>query len=381
MKTRSIWFCLAAVLMVVGCRPSARKALNRGQYDESVLRAVDRLKDNPRNTSAAEVLKEAYPAALSQNLDDIRLFQAKNEPFRDELIAESYIRLNSLYDAIRGCPACMRMVEARSFYEQEQSARQSAASVRYENGLSLLAQGGRENARQAFENFERAERMVPNFRDVAQKLNEAYEEASFKVVVEQVLVTSRMYQLSNEFFQNKVDEFLQTNRRLNKFVRFYTPSEATQGRVVPDHIVRLEFDDFAVGQTIVTSNTETVTSKDSVKVGETKVNGKTIEVFNRVTAKLTTNRKAVLSQGVLDMQIRDPRTNRVVHQEKFGGEFNWFCEWGNFNGDERALSSQQLAMTKSRELMPPPPQQLFIEFSRPIYDRLTQRLRTYYEKF
>jgi hypothetical protein len=223
--------------------------------------------------------------------------------------------------------------------------------------------------------------MVPNFRDVAQKLNEAYEEASFKVVVEQVLVTSRMYQLSNEFFQNKVDEFLQTNRRLNKFVRFYTPSEATQGRVVPDHIVRLEFDDFAVGQTIVTSNTETVTSKDSVKVGETKVNGKTIEVFNRVTAKLTTNRKAVLSQGVLDMQIRDPRTNRVVHQEKFGGEFNWFCEWGNFNGDERALTSQQLAMTKSRELMPPPPQQLFIEFSRPIYDRLTQRLRTYYEKF
>ena len=53
--------------------------------------------------------------------------------------------------------------------------------------------------------------MVPNFREATRLLDEAYQTASFKVVVEQVLVTSRAYQLSNAYFQDRINEFLQTN--------------------------------------------------------------------------------------------------------------------------------------------------------------------------
>ncbi|WP_221394126.1 hypothetical protein [Dyadobacter sp. NIV53] len=81
------------------------------------------------------------------------------------------------------------------------------------------------------------------------------------------------------------------------------------------------------------------------------------------------------------MQIRDFKTKRIVNQEKFNGEYNWMCEWANFNGDERALTSAQLRMTKSQEVLPPAPQQLFIEFSKPIYDRLTNKLREFYAKY
>lgn len=82
--------------------------------------------------------------------------------------------------------------------------------------------------------------MVDNYRDATRKMDEAYETAAFKVVVEQLLVTTRVYQLSNAYFQERVNEFLQTNQRLNKFVRFYTPqSHRQEGETRPrGHAIR-----------------------------------------------------------------------------------------------------------------------------------------------
>jgi hypothetical protein len=42
-----------------------------------------------------------------------------------------------------------------------------------------------------------------------------------------------------------------------------------------DQILRIQFDDFTVGNTTINEKEETV-KKDSVKVGEAKVDGKTI---------------------------------------------------------------------------------------------------------
>jgi hypothetical protein len=37
------------------------------------------------------------------------------------------------------------------------------------------------------------------------------------------------------------------------------------------------------------------------------------------------------------------------------GQFIWFTEWSNFNGDERALSKDQLAMCSKKPVPPPRP--------------------------
>lgn len=381
MKNLSLLLLTITVVFFSGCK-TAKKAFKRGDYDESVLRAAEKLRESPNASTSADILKQAYPLAIEQNLGDVERYQNATEAFHWEPVVNAYERLNRLYDALRKCPACERLVTVRSFMPEERDARQKAASERYEAGMvAMQNKESRTMARQAYEHFEKCDALVGNYQNVHALLDESYEYASHKVVVEQVLVTSRMYQLSNEYFQNKVNEFLQTNQRLNKFVRFYSPQEASNIRLKPDHIIKLEFDDFVVGQTLIQSNTDVVTSKDSVQVGETTVGGKKIPVYNKVTAKLTRTRKSVLSSGLLDMQIMDFRTKSVVSQEKFRGDFNWFCEWGNFNGDERALTADQKKMCNSREINPPPPQQLFVEFSKPIYDRLTSKIRDYYRNY
>ena len=45
------------------------------------------------------------------------------------------------------------------------------------------------------------------------KIEEALFAGSFHIVLEQPRLNSRMFQYENEYFQNKIEEFLNTNRR------------------------------------------------------------------------------------------------------------------------------------------------------------------------
>jgi hypothetical protein len=135
-----------------------------------------------------------------------------------------------------------------------------------------------------------------------------------------------------------------------------------------------------VGNTTLKEKEETV-SKDSVRVGEVKLEGKTVPVYNTVKAKLTVTRKEVLSTGLLSMVVMDARTNGILTHKKFNGEFLWVNSWARFNGDERALSAQQLAMCKQKEMQPPGAQDLFLEFSKPIYNQLIPAVRGFYQAY
>lgn len=377
--------CLCLLLLTfLGCGKSAQKSLQQGNYDDAVITAVEKLRKSPENRNALEALRDAYPLALRYHTDNIKQAEVSNDRFRWDAQAKAYTQLNRLAEEIRRCPSCLNLLRSpQQFLNEEQNARERAASEHYEAGLDALAQrDNREVARQAYDHFEAVKNFVPTYRDVENRLNEAYFYASLKVVVEQAKLNSRIYQYSNEFFQGKINEFLATNRRLNKFVRFYSPEEAKADKVtVADQIVRLEFDDFVVGQTFVNTKTETVWSADSVVVGSTKVNGKNIDVKNKVKADLTINRKSVVSKGLLNLLIVDGRTGKVLLQEQVPGEHTWNQEWGSFNGDERALADTQKRISQNREQLPPPPQQLFVEFCRPIYDSVTYRIRRFYEKY
>ena len=111
------------------------------------------------------------------------------------------------------------------------------------------------------------------------------------------------------------------------------------------------------------------------------MNGKKVSVYDKVTATIIKSRKAVRSRGLLSMEIFDYQTNKTLLREEIPGEFTWVNEWASFNGDERALTTSELNMTRNREQLPPPPQQLFIEFTKPIYDQVTSRIRRFYDKY
>ena len=170
----------------------------------------------------------------------------------------------------------------------------------------------------------------------------------------------RTYQLTSDFFLNRILESLTSNRP-NEFVEYFSPESAENAGIkYPDQVLRMSFDDFVVGQ-VYDKETVRDLSRDSVEVGTvTLPDGTKKKAYNTVKAKLTTYRREISSNGLLDVTIIDFPLNRVISERKFPGQFVWFTEWGSFNGDERALSKDQLALCDKRPAPPPPPQDLFV---------------------
>lgn len=370
------------VLLALFACSSGKQALQKGNYEESVLKAINRLRSNPGHSKARETLKEAYALTQQYHLERIATLKASSEAFRWESIFNSYTTLTSLHNEIQRCPACLQITpSSRSYLNEANQARFEAAAERYEVGKIVFKRdNSRQSAKEAYLHFKRAAELVPDYQDVRQQMDDALYYATLKIVLEQIPVHSRSMGLSNEFFQNKINEFV-SSARMNDFVRFYTPQEAKAVKVKqPDHVVRLQFDDFVVGQIYMKESTEKI-SRDSVIVGQVEVEGVKKNVYGTVTAELTTFKKTVSSKGLLDLQIYDPMAQRIINQQKMPGEFVWASEWANFKGDERALTKDQIARCKLKEVPPPPPQDLFLEFCKPIYGQVTSHLERFYRSY
>lgn len=374
-------FLFVSILLVIAACSSGKKAYERGNYYEAVMKAVQRLRQKPGHSKSQETLRNAYPMAVETLETRAKNEIASNSPYKYKNAINAYNQVNYLYEQIRQCPSCLRIIRApKNYYAEIGPLKDKAAEESYKAGITALMRGTRNDAKEAYYNFLDAQTFVPDYKDVLEYITKAKWEATLKVVVEQIPVPSR-YNLSGGFFQDKVEEFLHTNYPDKGFVKFYTPTEAKAAKLAkPDQILKIKFDDFSVGNVNLKEREETVT-KDSVKVGETKLEGKTIPVYNTVKAKLTTYRKEVTSSGLLSMVVVDGKTNGILSHKKFEGSYTWVSTWANFNGDERALTDQQLKMCKQRETQPPDKQDLFLEFTRPIFDKLTSGLRGFYASY
>jgi hypothetical protein len=328
-----------------------------------------------------EALRNSYPMALENLQTDANNQIASNSTSKWRNAIASYDKINQMYETIRQSPGALKVIpNPKNFYNEIGPLKEKAADESYNAGIDLLMKGTREDAKRAYYNFVDAQTFVPGFKDVVEYLDKAKFEATLIVMLEQVAVPNR-YSLSGGFFQDKVEEYVHKNYPDRGFVKFYTPEESKNIKLQRvDQILRIQFDDFSVGNTTVNEKEETV-KKDSVKVGEAKVDGKVIPVYNTVSAKFTTVRKVVVSTGLLSMVVVDAKTNGVLQHKKFSGEYTWVSSWARFNGDDRALSSEQLALCKRKELQPPVAQDLFLEFTQPIYNQLIPALQGFYRNY
>jgi hypothetical protein len=371
----------ALIVLVFSACSSGKKAYERGDYYSAVMKAINRLRQNPDHSKSVTTLIDAYPLAVEYFQTQARNEMASNSNFKYKNAIQSYNSINQLYEQIRQCPGCLKVVKnPTNYYSEIGPLKEKAADESYQAGITALMKGTRNEAKQAYHNFADAHAFVPGYKDVVDYLEKAKDEATLKVVLEQIPLPSR-YNLSGAFFQDRVEGFLHTQYTDESFIRFYTPSEAASGQLEEaDQILRIQFDDFSVGNVMLKEKEETVT-KDSVKVGEVKMEGKTVPVYNTVKAKLTVTRKEVLSNGLLSMVIVDGRTNGVLSHQKFSGEYLWLNSWGRFNGDERALTDQQMNLCRQKEVQPPGTRELFLEFTRPIYNQLIPALRGFYQNY
>lgn len=361
---------LILAFMIAGLASCAtgKNAFDKGDYSTALDRAVNRLKSNPNNKKALEVLVEGYQYASEYHLTKIREYTRSSDTFKWERIFSEYALLNRYYRDIISCPACIDAVAPKSYIEEQESAAFQAAEVHLELGKQELAFNTIETGRQAYNHFESALRFNNNIPGIDTLLNMAIDIGTLKVLVEPIPVHSRNLEITSDYFANRMFEYFDQYSR-NKFVMFITGNEAINYEIQPDHVITMVFDDFVLGQQLIEKETRAL-QRDSVKVGSyTDNEGIKHDVLGTVKADLTVFKKTLASSGVLNFEIRDAYSNTVLINRKFASEDLWTYEWGNFNGDERALTKEEVQLSEKREIPPPSPQQLFASFIDRIYDQ------------
>jgi len=362
---------------------SPQKLLEQGNYYDAVILSVEKIKKNPDNKKARETLKQAYPLALENLLDKIEKQRSIQPEFFNTLSAYTYEDLNRMYESIHKTPAAQEIIRnPEKFYLQLSKVKPLAAGEQYLAGIKHLAYGDRENAKKAYYYFQDADAFVPGYKDVSQRSEEAYQMALLHVVADLKPVQSRIYRLSANSFYEELSKSLHRIEE-GKFIKFYTPKEAREVQLKnPDQILQISFEDFVVGETHSSEYVENL-EKDSVIVGQVSIgNGRKKNVYGTVKARFSSYRMEVVSRGLVSLMIRNNGYNKsILTDEDFPGEYVWFNEWGRYNGDERALTQEQLNICRGREIPPPPPQQMFVEFTKPIYSQLNDYLNNFYSKY
>lgn len=370
------YFLYLFFIILSGCT-TGKNALQKGDYDASVAKAVGRLQNSPKNSEAMQVLKTAYELALQDHLRKINEAKLSNDLFRWESVMYDYQKINQLADDVNTCPACLVIVPAPTKYIKELAdSRYNAAAARYNSGMAYLNENNHLSAKKAYYEFEKVQNLQSNYKDVKKKLDDAYWAAVTRVVIQPIMINNGPYKLSGAYFQQQINQFMSSYAR-NKFVIFYQEEQATNEKIVPDQVLSLNFDDFVVGQTYIKERVEKL-KRDSVIIGETSDKK---PVYGTVKASLSIFEKSISSSGLLDMTITDWQSRKMIKQQKFPGTYVWRDSWASYQGDDRALNKNQLMMTKRKEMLPPPPDALFLAFTKPIYNQLVEQISYFYNNY
>jgi len=376
MNKNNLFLVLLSVI-ILSCA-TGKKALQKGNYFSAVTKAVERLKSDPDNKKASQVLKDGYPLAIDWSQEEMDLVLSSNPAFKWETAINLMTQVNRLSDLIRSTPAARKIIlNPKSFPSELNMALEKAAEERFNAGINEMDQNTRESARAAFEHFYKTDQFIPGYKDVLEKLETAKEIATLKVIVEAVTVHTRKYKLSSEFFYNQVFEFLNNKYPNEGFVHFYSPQQAENYNIEqPDFIVQMEFYDFSVGNLTRNEKEEIVKNRVEINTRDTtKVEYKTY------SAKLKTYTDEVVSGGRLSYKIIDFSNDNLLRDNLIPGSFTWINDYAIFAGDIEALNKNQFELTKRKALPLPPQQDLFIEFTKPIYEKLTSQLNSFFRKY
>ncbi len=403
--SRFILFFLVVSLFLSSCS-TGLKSLQRGDYYDAILKAANRLSSDPDNRKASQVVREGYPMAVAYYQEEIDQILTSNDQFKWKRTLEIMQTVNRISDEIRRIPAARKLVPSPKTYTSEMADVQNrAAQEFYDAGMDALSRKTREAAKQAYFHFVNADGLVRGFKDTKQRMIQAKDLATLKVVVEQIPVNGK-FEYSAQFFYDNVFQMLNQQFQEKDFVHFYSPEQAEQTKLkYPDMVLLMGFYDFYIDrpqhfeeEKVLTKQVEedyqVKARKDTTvlvpgpngqrnliltKVAKGEMITLTRQIQKKGKIKILTDQ--VGSGGLLELKAVEFQSQKIVFTDKIPGQFTWMNKYGIFVGDEEVLDKELTAILNNKMVMPPPAQDMFVLFTKPIFNQLSEKLTNYFRQY
>jgi hypothetical protein len=371
------YLLVLGVVLLTACG-GGRSLSNRYTYeDKAVFDLIERLNKNPADREASRQLPEAYSAAVSKRKQVTSDLESHGQPgLRFEDVAKEWAVVKQMYEQVKKSPAATRALsEPWDPSNVIDDARQKAVEEYYEQGMTFMSYNTRDYAQKAYDNFSRAAKISPGYRDINRLLNEAASRATLRVLVNPVnyyRYNWSYWGFQSDFLQQQMVRDLNSRAWAN--VRFYSDWEIKSQQLVPDRIVDLVFTDLFIDQ--LHSDSRSYQRSAQIETGQTKTNPPK-PVYTTVTATVFVNRRYLTSYATLECRIYDRETNRDIVFDRFPDRFDWKQETARFTGDKRALSSSDWALINNRfNDYPPSRNQIADRLVRNCYQLMISRIQS-----
>lgn len=339
-------FCLSLSGLFVSCHKKGY--LERQNEDRALQDAVRKLNKNSGDFDASQAIPILYKKICGNHLEKIKIFQqVKNLDRWNSLIGE-YESLQNAYNAIINCPSALRLVRPENYSDRILELKDSAAQAYYASGISYLSKTGRDNARLAYLQFDKALGFSPHFDDAAIKRKEAFDKGTLRVIIFPVQNKSINsisswnnfgIVLYGEKFRRSLIGDLENTTPARTPAIFYTDRDAQRNNIKTDWTVLL-----SLSALTIPNPTRSVSNRVVTRTVQSGVDSMGRPKYQNVSATLTTTKETIASTADMNINIRDAAAAQTINQQSIRKLYTWNGEHATYTGNRLALSKEQLAL-------------------------------------
>lgn len=381
---------LVMVLLMAGCK-SAGKLYEKGDYDGAVEVAVKKLQKKPNDEELKTLMREAYRFAVNDREQKIRNLSNNSNELKWEWMYNEYAALQKMHDAIRRSPEAMKVVTPQDYSSYLETYAAKAGDVHYNRAMEWMNGRDRNSIKNAYREFRAAYGFTPTT-DVKRKMDEAYDAAVLHVVIMPMdyynnsqygggNIFNNGYQYSN-YGMRSFEEAVTRNLRYNtgnEFVKFFSQWDARSQNIRPDHFADMRFSRFNSGRAYDQTQSRQVSKQVVIKEIVYRPDS-IVKEYGTVYATITTTKRTMVSEGNLQINIRDT-DGRWIWSDELRGEHRWATEFASYTGDARALSEADKELVNRRPQTQPREEDIIRKIMDDLDDDVTWRIRNFYSRY
>lgn len=379
-------FLIPILTLCLACstKRQVEKAVNSGNYNAAISNAIDNLrtnKDAKRKQDIIFLLKDAYSKANERDLNEIKRLEATNNPESYKRIYETYVTLDQRQEAVKPLlPLSIDGKEVKfkfkNYTNELVKSKDQVSNYLYEECLALLESEDKLTIRKAYDLLEYIERINPNYDDTRALLDEAHKRGIYHVIVS---VENQTEQIIPRLLEDALLDF--ETYGLNQFWTSYHNNTSQQKEF--DYSMKLQLQQIIISPEQLKERE--VLRERRIKDGweyqldrngnvrkDSLGNDIKVDKFIDVEARLFEIQQFKSSQILGEVVYSDLTTNQLFGRHPIDSGFIFENIYATFRGNRKALSSEDIALTRNEPIPFPTNEQMVFDTGEDLKNQLKQ---------
>jgi hypothetical protein len=368
----------ALLIILASCGGS--KYSTRGD-ERDLATLVNRLNKKGADDKVIADLQEVYGNAYTSATQRIENYRYDPAPQKWDKIIPELEGLHRMYETVSKSAYAVRLVKPFNVYPQLVATKDSAAADYYQFGSEQLSRQTRENNKEAYYAFQRAQQYVPNYRDAKLQMKEAFDRSIINVLVNQIQYDQfgmggnnwgwNQYGSRDRQHQANIIRDLGGQNSNSNPARFFDEYQLRSTGAGPDLVIDLVWRNLRFDQPYDQNR-----SYNRSKQIETGKDTAGRPVYQTVTATVRVTQRQLNADADMNLIITDAVSRTQVKWDQLPANYRYNYEFATYTGDRRALESNDITLINRSQNQPlPTKEDAMGEMMQRIYQNLISRIR------